>query len=114
MPPAISGRWQARAASGLGSGAASIAGPAARPRMPSQAARRRPLAIGRRCRREGAGGTAIFPAPLLWFIDKLYQGFTLERLAQEAQGSGLYCPRPRQLLGKRGHEDDGGPPTLRQ
>jgi len=47
-------------------------------------------------------------------IDKLYQGFTLERFAQEAQGSGLYCSRPRPLLGESGHEDDGGPPTLRQ
>ncbi len=58
--------------------------------------------------------TSTFPTGLYRLIDKLYQGFTLERFAQEAQGSGLYCPRPRPLLGESGHEDDGGPPTLRQ
>jgi hypothetical protein len=58
--------------------------------------------------------TSTFPTGLYRLIDKLYQGFTLERFAQEAQGSGLYCSRPRPLLGESGHEDDGGPPTLRQ
>src|SRR6266700_4792342 len=106
--------WRGRAASGPGSAAASTAGSAARPTHPSWLARPRRLASCGRRRFERSRGTSSFPPSLYRLVDEFYQRFTFERLAEEAQGAGLYGARPQPLLGKSGHEDYGDAATLRQ
>src|SRR6516162_3436708 len=105
--------WRGRAASGPDSAAASTAGSAAHPTRPSWLARPCRLASRGRRRFERSRGTSSFPPSLYRLADELYQRFTFERLAQEAQGAGLYGARPYPLLGKSGHKDDGDATTLR-
>src|SRR5262245_10286505 len=108
MRRAARARWRKQGASALGSAAESRAEPAVRPKLP------RPALLASRWRSERSHATSVFPTGLYRFIDERYQRLTFERLAQEAQCTGIHRARAHPLLRKRGHEDDGDVAILRQ
>src|SRR5207249_3279090 len=106
--------WREQTASGPGSAAASIAGPAVRPKHPSSSARPPQLASRAGFRSERSRAISHFPAGVYRLLDKACERLAFERFAEEAQRSGLERARPHRFLGKSGHEDNWYVATLRQ
>src|ERR1700730_1944836 len=57
-------------------------------------------------RSERSRAISRFPASVYRLFDKGCERLTFERLAEEAQRSGLKRARPHRFLGKSGHEDN--------